>query len=333
MLGRGSKHVFISYEHEDRETAAAIERNLNAAGFEVWWDERLQAGQKWAQEIDQALLNATAVIVLWSKQAILSEWVQHEASIAKIRNVLTHVLIDDVSVPEIFGSIQCSNLSTWDGSGDNPDFLRLVEGIKSTQWRNKVRKWLQTGVVSIITLIVAAALIGGTFAFQYYMAGPGQKTVTKWKVSIDHVEIKLDLEQLRQFYSPQKWDVAFICRESTGEGKTIGPNSSFAVVPIDEVNKKHSYKIKFQPDMSEKLMLTSSVSCDISVINKNPTLRSHTPLTEDGYDSFKWSEDIAGKGSHLEDMVNEFKEDHFAYIFEDVCACVSEYKVFGSEPP
>ena len=46
-------------------------------------------------------------------------------------------------------------------------------------------------------------------------------------------------------------------------------NSSFAVIPIDTSLSEQSYKIKFQPYMSDQLTLDSSVTCDVSVIAKH----------------------------------------------------------------
>ena len=209
MFGKRSKHVFISYDHEDRKIAETLERCLNNAGFDVWWDERLQTGQKWAQEIDEALLSATAVIVLWSNRAIHSEWVQHEASIAKIRNVLTHANIDEVSVPNIFGSIQCSNLSTWSGSNEDPSFLRLVDGIKNTRWQNKIQQLRRTAVISVTTLLIAVVLIFVGIELQKLFAGPGKKTVTIWKAGTDYVQITLNMTRLRQFYNSEQWGCGF----------------------------------------------------------------------------------------------------------------------------
>ena len=46
------------------------------AGHDVWWDRHLHGGSRFAKEIDQALKNAEAVVVLWSEESLESAWVQ-----------------------------------------------------------------------------------------------------------------------------------------------------------------------------------------------------------------------------------------------------------------
>jgi hypothetical protein len=89
------RQLFISYKREDAATAGAVRRGLMALGFSVWWDEKLQTGQKWDEEIDEALRKAEAAVVLWSEAAVRSDWVKHEASVAKSRQKLTHAQIED----------------------------------------------------------------------------------------------------------------------------------------------------------------------------------------------------------------------------------------------
>jgi hypothetical protein len=63
------RHLFISYKREDAEKAKMVRHALQRLPFDVWWDERLQTGQRWNEKIDEALLKAEAVVVLWSEAA------------------------------------------------------------------------------------------------------------------------------------------------------------------------------------------------------------------------------------------------------------------------
>ena len=130
------KHVFISYKREQQEIASAVRLALKASGFKVWWDEELQAGGKWDQKIDEALMNAQAIVVLWSEKSVMSEWVRHEASTGKIQGILTHARIDETVIPEPFQSIQEVNLTGWNYREDAPEFMKLVRAIKSTSKHN-----------------------------------------------------------------------------------------------------------------------------------------------------------------------------------------------------
>jgi TIR domain len=84
--------VFISYANENRDTARKLAASLEARGWSVWWDRKIQAGQTFDQVIERELETARCVIVLWSKESISSEWVKNEAALAAERGVLVPAL-------------------------------------------------------------------------------------------------------------------------------------------------------------------------------------------------------------------------------------------------
>ena len=43
--------VFISYSSKIRQHVAALERDLEEAGYQVWYDQELSGGQAWWSEI------------------------------------------------------------------------------------------------------------------------------------------------------------------------------------------------------------------------------------------------------------------------------------------
>lgn len=71
-------HIFISYRHGDGDFAAALREQLRGAGFEVWLDTDLQAGDQWREGIDQAIRDALALIVVMTPAAKASEYVTYE---------------------------------------------------------------------------------------------------------------------------------------------------------------------------------------------------------------------------------------------------------------
>ena len=69
-------HIFISYNHEDNDFAENLIHRLHEAGFTTWRDiDELHAGEVWRIEIDQAIKNALAMIVIMTPQAKISEYV------------------------------------------------------------------------------------------------------------------------------------------------------------------------------------------------------------------------------------------------------------------
>ena len=72
-------HVFISYAREDIDFAGAVRAKLEEAGLGVWLDTRaIEAGVDWGEEIDRALADAVAVLLVMSPAAKASEYVAFE---------------------------------------------------------------------------------------------------------------------------------------------------------------------------------------------------------------------------------------------------------------
>ena len=78
--GRCLARIFLSYARDDVEAAKQLAGCISAAGHDVWWDRHLHGGSRFAAEIDKALKDAEAVVVLWSPNSIESAWVQDEAA-------------------------------------------------------------------------------------------------------------------------------------------------------------------------------------------------------------------------------------------------------------
>ncbi len=117
--------IFLSYTERDRDTARRVAEALGSAGWSVWWDRRIPAGETWRGVLAHALEDMRCMVVLWSAKSIESEWVYEEASEGRRQGKLVPVMIEAVRPPAGFREIQAADLSGWDGS---PDFegLRLL---------------------------------------------------------------------------------------------------------------------------------------------------------------------------------------------------------------
>jgi tetratricopeptide (TPR) repeat protein len=77
------KHVFISYQHEDGDFADNLIYKIKEAGLETCVDnDRLHAGEDWRAEIDTAIKNAFALVVVMTPEAKSSEYVTYEWAFA-----------------------------------------------------------------------------------------------------------------------------------------------------------------------------------------------------------------------------------------------------------
>lgn len=121
--------LFLSYAREDREAAEALARALYERGWTVWWDRRIPPGQSFSEVIERELTAAKCVIVLWSRSALSSSWVQNEAMDAAERRALVPVRIEDVRPPLGFRGLQTADLFNWRSGFGGPEFQACIDSI------------------------------------------------------------------------------------------------------------------------------------------------------------------------------------------------------------
>jgi formylglycine-generating enzyme required for sulfatase activity len=107
--------IFLSYASADRPRVVPLVEALRKRGWSVWWDRTIPPGKTWDQVIESALADARCVVVLWSRNAIRSDWVRAEAHEARNRGILVPALLEDVTIPLAFRQIQAANLVDWSG--------------------------------------------------------------------------------------------------------------------------------------------------------------------------------------------------------------------------
>ena len=124
--------IFLSYARDDVERAKQLAGCIADAGHEVWWDRHLHGGSRFVTEIDRALKDAQAVVVLWSPSSIESAWVQDEAAEGRDSGRLVPVSIGSAKPPLGFRQFQTVDLRVWEHSG-RPDAVGdLLEAIART---------------------------------------------------------------------------------------------------------------------------------------------------------------------------------------------------------
>ena len=105
--------VFLSYARPDAAAAARMARELGKSGRTVWYDSELPAHRAYADVIERELEAAAAVVVLWSRAAVDSQWVRSEANRARELGKLVQARLDGTRLPMPFDQIQCADLSNW----------------------------------------------------------------------------------------------------------------------------------------------------------------------------------------------------------------------------
>jgi adenylate cyclase len=121
--------VFISYARSTDVQAKRIAEALRALGYAVWSDERLPAHRAYAEVIEEQLNAAKAVLVIWSADAVRSEWVRSEANRARESHKLVQIAFERVMPPMPFDQIHCADMSGWNGTLGGPRWRTVTEAI------------------------------------------------------------------------------------------------------------------------------------------------------------------------------------------------------------
>jgi len=123
--------VFVSYARSTERQAHQIADALRARGYDVWRDDQLPAHRSYGEVIEERLKAAKAVVVVWSLEAIGSQWVRAEADRAREAGTLVQLTVDGSLPPIPFNQIQCADLREWDGQTDAPGWQKVEASIAS----------------------------------------------------------------------------------------------------------------------------------------------------------------------------------------------------------
>ena len=122
--------IFISYARPDRVKIESLAAALEAEGYSVWWDRRIQSGSEFSTEIENELSAAKAVIVCWSEHANTSRWVKDEANAGAEAGKLLSITLDGKMPPIGFRQFHCADLSTWRGKSDDRIFQEFDAAVR-----------------------------------------------------------------------------------------------------------------------------------------------------------------------------------------------------------
>jgi adenylate cyclase len=121
--------IFISYARSTEPQAKRVAEALRALGYHVWRDDELPAHRAYTDVIEERLEAAKAVVVIWSAEAVKSEWVQSEADTARKDHKLVQLTVDGSRLPRPFDRVQCADLIAWTGDLDAPGWKTVVASI------------------------------------------------------------------------------------------------------------------------------------------------------------------------------------------------------------
>lgn len=123
--------VFISYSRADLARARPVIALLEGAGFDVWWDGRLEGGENYLVTTETALEGADCVLVLWSQTSIASHWVRDEAQRGRERGCLVPLSLDGTMAPLGFRQFQLLDITGWSGDPAASEAARIIAAVRN----------------------------------------------------------------------------------------------------------------------------------------------------------------------------------------------------------
>lgn len=178
-VGDCMAHVFISYhKNSSRDYARKLADYLIEQGFDVWIDDRINYGDDWWEEINQALRDSGAVIVIMTTAALSSRWVRREVLLADSWNKTIFPLLLEGSNWTIFVATQYVQVT----NEELPplDFLEALSqhierkagpGVDRPNTRQAARNPLIAFVKQqpFVSLLIVAVIVGLFFSGVNYL--------------------------------------------------------------------------------------------------------------------------------------------------------------------
>lgn len=129
--GEDRAEVFVSYARSTEPAALAVQTALTTEGWRVWRDDQLPAHRAYSDVIDERLRAAKAVVVVWSAEAVKSQWVRAEADVARIAGTLVQLTVDGAALPLPFNQIHCADLTGWEGDREAPGWGKVADSVRA----------------------------------------------------------------------------------------------------------------------------------------------------------------------------------------------------------
>ncbi|MEL6322899.1 MAG: toll/interleukin-1 receptor domain-containing protein [Pseudomonadota bacterium] len=134
--------VFLVYANEDKDTAALVARRLRALKFKVRFNK---AGEKPTFDDKDArdALKSQSMLILWSKDAVQSDWVRAAASVGHSRSgMLVEAALDKTVPYEPFRNHKRFDISGFTPRNAVEGWYLTVEELGRRDGRKDLRAWI-----------------------------------------------------------------------------------------------------------------------------------------------------------------------------------------------
>ncbi len=210
--------IFISYSRSDKSIVDEFIKQLEAAGHPVWVDrEGIRGGEKWRQEIVEAIEQNDVFLLVLSNNSIQSDHVRTEIDLAKESNKrIIPIEIQHVAIPtsmkyQLVGLQRINMYSNYEDGFK--ELLTALGGIQETesaitqaavkssgQGRQKSRSMgiYITGIIVLVVIIAALAYLFSNKPGPIASSAPPTSTHGAEQPALHDLTTVADLEPLLQ---------------------------------------------------------------------------------------------------------------------------------------
>ena len=210
------KQIFISYKSEDKAEADIIKSKIEKSGFSCWMaPDSIPVGSSYAAEIEDAINDCKALVLLFTERAMNSQWVEREVDRAinqkklviplkteefslnsQFRYYLTNVQFYDAyrdpdsALSQIIEQLKCTfkpDLPIYESTPDNSDGSEHKEKRES---KNEKKKHKKAGanrkkiIKYILPIVLSAILFSAVVTIIMVLVGKRSVVIADNKVSV-----------------------------------------------------------------------------------------------------------------------------------------------------
>ncbi len=125
--------IFISHSTKNNDFCKVLAQALRAQGHEVWLDlDSIRDGEPWLRSIEAAIRACDSAVVVLSKAARESEWVEREVLLVMdLAKPLYIAMIEDVPLPLHLINRQFTDFRDESPQGRNKSFKKLLRALNN----------------------------------------------------------------------------------------------------------------------------------------------------------------------------------------------------------
>ena len=166
------KKVFISYSRIDMDFVKTLAEDLENQGFDIWYDlTDIDAGDRWAQEIQEGISESEIFAIVVSPNSLKSEWVEKEFLFASKRGLkIVPLLYEMCELPIWLMNIQYVDIV---GRNYKRNFQQILDAFNDFGQREEDREddtsrkeprkvieksqipWIVGGVIGVVAILAA----------------------------------------------------------------------------------------------------------------------------------------------------------------------------------